>query len=102
MKYSLSLATGVAEMVPQDLLYAWMQVEIGGPHADASEEFKVQLAAAHSNRQFVLLQKLDSAAAVVLMPVYWKSHWTLIVVRKSGDEVLVDYKDSLETLSNES
>ena len=101
LKFGAGLQESAVQYVPPDLLQAWMHLETEGAHPDADEEFLLRLAAVQENRRKVIVQKLDKAA-VVLMPVYCSQHWTLVVVQKVGDEVLVEYRDSLQTASEES
>jgi hypothetical protein len=101
LKFGAGLQESAVQYVPPDLLQAWMRLETEGAHPDADEEFLLRLAAVQENRRKVIVQKLDKAA-VVLMPVYCSQHWTLVVVQKVGDEVLVEYRDSLQTASEES
>ncbi|CAE8743180.1 unnamed protein product [Polarella glacialis] len=101
LKFGAGLQESAVQYVPPDLLQAWMHLETEGAHPDADEEFLLRLAAVQENRRKVIVQKLDKAA-VVLMPVYCSQHWTLVVVQKVGDEVLVEYRDSLKTASEES
>ncbi|CAE8583746.1 unnamed protein product, partial [Polarella glacialis] len=101
LKFGAGLQESAVQYVPPDLLQAWMHLETEGAHPDADEEFLLRLAAVQENRRKVIVQKLDKAA-VVLMPVYCSQHWTLVVVQKVGDEVLVEYRDSLQTASEAS
>ncbi|CAE8629532.1 unnamed protein product [Polarella glacialis] len=101
LKFGAGLQESAVQYVPPDLLQAWMHLETEGAHPDADEEFLRRLAAVQENRRKVIVQKLDKAA-VVLMPVYCSQHWTLVVAQKVGDEVLVEYRDSLQTASEES
>ncbi|CAE8706526.1 unnamed protein product [Polarella glacialis] len=101
LKFGAGLQESAVQYVPPDLLQAWIHLETEGAHPDADEEFLLRLAAVQENRRKVIVQKLDNAA-VVLMPVYCSQHWTLVVVQKVGDEVLVEYRDSLQTASEAS
>ena len=83
------------ECIDPDLFKAWM-VSLQGPAEDAEASFKEEFFKAQAHRQAVLKTLVDSPG-LVLLPVHFKDHWTLvqIVNGKALEERRVEYKDSL-------
>ena len=84
------------EYVDPDLWKAYMEAR-KGPDEGAAEDFVEEFMEGQKKRTELLKQMLGMKK-VVVMPVHYKDHWTLVVVdgRGSGEAVL-QYRDSLRS-----